>query len=121
MPPETASLRRLISPLLAWLLVAQVFVAGVAAAQAVAATTHSDPICHGDAAGETSSGGAAAGAHSCCISCLSTVPMLAPPPTAPSAIGPSPTVPDLFWSEFELVVSAGAVRAGATRAPPAAA
>jgi hypothetical protein len=116
-PSASACHRRPIILLAAWLLVLQAFLAGVTAAQAVAIV--GDPVCHGDGADRGTGGdGPRAAAHACCASCLVAAPVLAPPPAAPGCIVPPASVRGVVWSTITYVIAPGAIRAGASRAPP---
>ena len=117
--------RRAIVPIAIWLVVLQVFLAGVATAQ-VGAMAAADPlgaICHGsDGAGrsETTAPDANKVRHLCCEYSTSAAPALAPP-DAVSVAAPPPTSELSVFSRFIIVISRGAIRAGASQAPPASA
>jgi len=118
--------RRALVLIAALLVVLQAFFAGVAIAQTGAALA-SDPIgaiCHGaggaapaDPAPDTGKAG-----HLCCDYCTSPVPALAPP-DAPAVAMPPPrrASPLPAFAGLLFVISAGAVRAGLSQAPPASA
>jgi hypothetical protein len=111
-----------------WLVVLQAFLAGVATAQ-VGAMAASDPllgaICHGSGGtgvADTTAPDANKVRHLCCEYCTSAAPALAPPDAA-SMAAPQPraAAQSSVLSRFIIVIASGAIRAGASQAPPASA
>ncbi|MBV8111420.1 MAG: hypothetical protein JOZ26_04425 [Hyphomicrobiales bacterium] len=106
----------------AWLIVLQAFLAGVAAAQAVAMAA-SDPInaiCHAADGAGANDGTAPQSVkieHLCCAHCISAAPTIAPP-DAPRAAPAQLVSRPLACSSFTVVIARGAVRAGPSQAPP---
>ncbi|MCC6777389.1 MAG: hypothetical protein IT537_12285 [Hyphomicrobiales bacterium] len=102
-----------------WLLVLQGFLSGVATVQAAALPPTSAIICHA-ADGTVPDGGVpseGAAAHDCCPGCLTLLPALATPA---SSLLPARhrCVPAPVAFSFIVLIARGAVRAGASRAPP---
>jgi hypothetical protein len=122
------SLARPIVLIAIWLVVLQAFLAGVATAQ-VGGMAASNPllgaICHGsDGTGlaDTTAPDANKVRHLCCEYCTSEAPALAPPEAASMATRrPREAAQTSVFSRFIIVISPGAIRAGASQAPPASA
>jgi len=122
-----APCRRPVALIAVWLVVLQAFLAGVATAQAgtVAASDSLGAICHGSDGAPAADGTAPDTdkvRHLCCEYCTSAPPVLAPPDALAAAAPPSRPASQLAeLSRFIIVISPGAIRAGASQAPPASA
>jgi DUF2946 family protein len=116
--------RHAIALIAALLVVLQVFLAGVATAQAaamLAAPAAIDVICHGSGNGGGASDSTAPETakieHLCCVACTAAAPGL-PPPAAPGLAEVRQIPRPAIISSFTFVISPGAIRAGLSQAPP---
>ena len=115
--------RRAVVLIATCLVVLQAFLAGVAAAQAAAITASPDPIgaiCHGSGGGGGADGTAPKDAelrHLCCACCASALSAIVPP-AAPCRAQVRHDPRPVLFSRFIFVISPGAIRAGASQAPP---
>jgi hypothetical protein len=123
------SLRRSLALFAAWLVVLQAFLAGIAIAQsgAVLAVDPVDAaiICHGaggPAPADSPAGLPADARHLCCTACTSAAaPVMAPAALTLVEMRPGRDLEPIGYLPFITSVSRGAVRAGPSQAPPAAA
>ncbi len=121
-PTGYASYRRPIALVVAWLVVLQAFLAGVAAVQAatLSASASLELICHSTDGGNGVAGGPSddgAKPHHCGACCLSAPPALAAPGAPPVAVAAS-AARVAVWSPYTVVIAHGAVRAGLSQGPP---
>ena len=119
-----SSCRHAITLIAAWLVVLQAFLAGVATAQAaamLAAPAAIDVICHGSGNGGGATDNTAPETakieHLCCVGCTAAAPAL-PPPAAPGLTEVRQIPRPAIVASFTFVISPGAIRAGASQAPP---
>jgi hypothetical protein len=117
------SRRRALALTAAWLIVLQAFLAGIATAQAGAAsaTDSIEAICHGSGTpSDPATPDRAKVWHLCCVACTSAAAATAPPaaPAVAALERRRSSLPSAY-SPFIVVISPGAIRAGPSRAPPA--
>lgn len=123
MPAADAAHRRPIVVVVAWLLVLQAFLAGVAAAQAAARSAHGAAhasvalICHSTDSNDAGTPADGAPEHDCCAGCLSAAPALVLPGGAPAPVAGAADRA-LVWTPYTFIVARWAVRSGPSQAPP---